>query len=274
MGLNNARYYTEGCPNLLVVTDHKPLLGIFGDRELGTISNTRIRLKEWTLAFRFQIIHCPGKLHHGPDALSRYPVVASIEDDEFAEEYEALVANGIEDAVQTLSEVNSCSEEVLTVKRLQDICSRDEAYSILLQYVDHGFPRSKQEVDKRLVKFWGVKNELYKQDSLVLKDGRIVIPAALHSQIIRTLHSAHQGCTGMNSRAAQTVFWPGLNKDIINFRLGCQHCAKIAPSQRKEPPILTPVPEWPFQHTVMDYCEHHGHSYLVVADMFSGWLSL
>ena len=81
--LKNARYYTEGCPDLLVVTDHKPLLGIFSDRELGTICNTRIRrLKESTLAFRFKIIHCPGKLHHGPDALSRYPVTASIEDDE------------------------------------------------------------------------------------------------------------------------------------------------------------------------------------------------
>lgn len=240
-----------------------------------SVPNTRIRrLKESTLAFRFKIIHCPGKFHSGPDALSRYPVAASIQDDEFAEESEALLANVIDETMQNLAAFTPSSDEMLTVSRLQEVCSKDEAYCELLRYVDQGFPRSKQEVDKRIVKFWGVKDDLYKQGPLVLKDGRIVIPAVLQSKMMKVLHSAHQGCSGMNSRASQTVFWPGMSKDIINFRLGCQHCAKIAPSQRKEPLILTPVPDWPFQHIVMDYCEHSGHTYLVVADRFSGWLNV
>ena len=274
--LKNARYYTEGCPDLTVITDHKPLLGIFADRELGSISNTRIRrLKESTMAFRFKILHCPGKLLSGPDTLSRYPVAAEAGDVDFADKSEDLMTIEIQDTVQALiDETSADTENMLTLERLVEHCSKDSTYSLLMHYVENGFPRNKQDVDKKLVKFWGIRNELYQQGELVIKDGRIVIPLCLQSQVVKILHSAHQGCTGMNSRAAQAVFWPGMSKDIINFRLGCSKCAKISPSNKKEPMLLTPVPEWPFQHTCMDFCEFEGHTYLAVADRYSGWLMI
>ena len=70
--LHKTRYYTQGCDKLLVCTDHKPLLGIWNDKEMEIIENPRlIRLKEKTLGWRFKIIHVPGKKLCGPDALSR-----------------------------------------------------------------------------------------------------------------------------------------------------------------------------------------------------------
>ena len=73
--LKTSRMFTLGCPNLYVITDHKPLLGILNGRDLGSIKNARIRrLKEQTLDFDFKIKYCPGKMHIGADALSRYPV--------------------------------------------------------------------------------------------------------------------------------------------------------------------------------------------------------
>ena len=72
--LEHSRLFTLGFPNLVVATDHKPLLGILNDRALDRICNPRVqRLKEKTLPWRFSIIHCPGKWTKGPDALSRYP---------------------------------------------------------------------------------------------------------------------------------------------------------------------------------------------------------
>ena len=45
-GLEQTKYFTQGCDNLIVVTDHKPLVKIFGDRTLDEISNSRLfRLK-------------------------------------------------------------------------------------------------------------------------------------------------------------------------------------------------------------------------------------
>ena len=45
-GLEQSRYFTQGCDKLTVVTDHKPLVKIFGDRTLDEIANPRLfRLK-------------------------------------------------------------------------------------------------------------------------------------------------------------------------------------------------------------------------------------
>ena len=65
---------------LLLLTDYQPLLGIFHDRDLGMIMNSHIQdLRGKTLRFRFTIQHCPGKWTQGPDAMSRYPTAAAIE---------------------------------------------------------------------------------------------------------------------------------------------------------------------------------------------------
>ena len=48
-GLEQTKYFTLGCDDLLVVTDHKPLTKILGDRMLDEIHNTRLfRLKQRT----------------------------------------------------------------------------------------------------------------------------------------------------------------------------------------------------------------------------------
>lgn len=73
-GLEQTRYLTQGCDNLVVVTDHKPLMKIFGDRRLDEITNSRLfRLKQRTLPWRFDIVHLPGKSNCAADATSRPP---------------------------------------------------------------------------------------------------------------------------------------------------------------------------------------------------------
>ena len=66
--------FVMGCPNHIVVTDHEPLKGLFGDRDLSKIPNHQLfRLKEKTLRYRFTIQHCLGKLHRSFDAISHNP---------------------------------------------------------------------------------------------------------------------------------------------------------------------------------------------------------
>ena len=40
--LKKCRLFIMGCPNLIVVTDHEPLKGLFGDRDLSKIQNPRL----------------------------------------------------------------------------------------------------------------------------------------------------------------------------------------------------------------------------------------
>ena len=48
--LKKAKYFVLGCETLVVAVDHKPLLGVLGDKCLEDIENTRLaNLKEKTL---------------------------------------------------------------------------------------------------------------------------------------------------------------------------------------------------------------------------------
>ena len=79
-GLQKCKYFLLGCRNLVIATDHKPLVNILNDRYLGDIENKRLmKLKEKTLEFHFTIEHVPGKKHIGPDTMSRYPVGDAID---------------------------------------------------------------------------------------------------------------------------------------------------------------------------------------------------
>ena len=70
--LYKARYFVLGLEDLTVAVDHKPLLKVFGDRKLEEMDNPRLtNLKEKALYFRFNMVHVPGRLHKGADAMSR-----------------------------------------------------------------------------------------------------------------------------------------------------------------------------------------------------------
>ena len=66
--LEKCRYFILGCPDLIVTTDHKPLLKLLGDRTLEDFSNPRLlRLKEKTFRYKYKIIHVPGKSQKAGD---------------------------------------------------------------------------------------------------------------------------------------------------------------------------------------------------------------
>ena len=75
----------------------------------------------------------------------------------------------------------------------------------------------------------------------------------------------------MSLRAAGTVWWPGLGRDLARVRDGCVKCVENAPSQPAAPPKPIPLPDYPFQMISADYFSYSGHAYLVIVDRYSGW---
>ena len=285
--LNHAKNFVLGCPNLLVVTDHEPLLGIFNDRELSTIDNPRIsKLKEKTLRYQFKIQHCPGKWHRGPDALSPYPTslpgsknntptiqdsvdLCNVEEHVFAISQNSV--NMINHAIDSSSVKGSCT---VTLDQIRILGEADQEYLDLATVISSGFPHKRTSLQPNLREFWEVRDRLSHSNGIILMNHRIVIPKALRTQVLQNLHAAHQGTTGMSARANQTVYWPGMNACIRNHRNQCADCNQIAPSQSAEPLILTASPDWPFQQLCTDYFEHEGSSYLTIVDRFSYWLNI
>ena len=54
----------------------------------------------------------------------------------------------------------------------------------------------------------------------------------------------------------------------------CRLCSENARSQTKEEIILTPPPDYPFQHVVSDLFQSTGFEYIAYADRLTGWIEL
>ena len=116
--------------------------------------------------------------------------------------------------------------------------------------------------------YWGIRDRLYVFDWVPLYDERTIVPQELRQAVVATLHSAHQGVTGMMLRAGTVVYWLGITPTIQAVRDNCLSCQKTAPTQPKLPPVTPVVPQYLFEHICMDYMSIDGHNYGVFVDRF------
>ena len=272
--LNHAHIFTKGCPQLLISTDHKPLLGILNDKPLGDIQNPRLfRLKEQTLAFDFIMRYNRGRWHRAPDALSRYPQAET----SFLELTHMFLDESVKEPAVFDYEAELAVAEIqlngsMTLSDIKQATDKDPEMQSLMTAIQNGFPNTHQLSDPSIRQYFNVRDDIWIQDGLVMFKNRLIIPKVLRSDILLTLHSAHQGVQGMRARAEKTVYWPGLTSSIKATRSKCTTCNTIAPSQAREPLQMLPQPNYPFQHICMDAFELHGHHYLAIVDKFSGWI--
>ena len=94
----------------------------------------------------------------------------------------------------------------------------------------------------------------------------------MQKTILGKIHEGHQGITKYRERAKQSVWWPGLRKQIEDLVEKCDKCCKES-QNRVEPMILSDVPQRP-QQTVGSYLfELNGSNYLLVVDYLSAFVA-
>ena len=251
--IEQTKFFTMGCDNLLLVVDHKPLVRIFGDRRLDEIENDQLyRLKRKTLRWRFEIEYQPGKIHFLADAVSRNPSKS----DEDTLKISTTVASMTH--VDKRSVMASIYDDVdkfvaVTMERVESESQSDAEISLLSTVVNNGFPNSKKEMPAEIAEYWEFRSGLSTVGNIVMYMGRVVIPTRLRPRVIENLHSAHQGTSGMYLRAKASVFWPGMTADIQDAREECRTCHRNAPSKAATTPIERETPKVPFEMLYSDY---------------------
>ena len=262
-GLEQTRYFTQGCHDLLVVTDHKPLAKVFGDRTLDEIPNTRLfRLKQRTLPWSFRIAYLPGKTNHAADATSRNPSpspaaeVPTLSDEDYSEE---VFVNTITRETEQITAISWSMIAEATLK--------DPILSALSTAIREEFTGEYPLINA----YTRYRESLYMLDGVILYNDRVVVPTSLRKAVLEVLHSAHQGVSSMQLRAQSIIFWPGLTRDIERVRENCRECNRNAPSQAPLPSEPAVPPSTPFEQIFADFFEFGGHHYLVTGDRLSGW---
>ena len=78
--IHKCDFYLRGLPSFTVLTDHRPLEGVF-KKTIFDQGNPRLqRMREKLTAYTFDVKWVPGKDHYIADALSRAPVFPPDED--------------------------------------------------------------------------------------------------------------------------------------------------------------------------------------------------
>ena len=58
-------------------------------------------------------------------------------------------------------------------------------------------------------------------DGLLVRGDRIVVPFSLRKQILERIHEGHMGVAKCRECAAQSVWWPRIEKDIKSWVASC-----------------------------------------------------
>ncbi|KAL9967831.1 hypothetical protein ACROYT_G026128 [Oculina patagonica] len=235
-----------------VHSDHKPLESIHLKHLTAApprLQRMLLRLQPYDLVIRYQ----PGKSMEVADALSRLS----------PEEKEAIPGMNVE--VHGI--YPQFSEDML--KRIRDETAADPELNALKEMVHLGWPSTIQQVSALLKPYWPFRDELAVEDGIAMKGHRIIIPPALQREILTRLHSAHQGTEKTKLRARTSVYWRGLNKDIVEITKSCITCQELQPSQQKEPLIPTEVPPRAWHTIGTDIFTLEGSDHLIVADYYS-----
>ncbi|XP_046662940.1 uncharacterized protein K02A2.6-like [Homalodisca vitripennis] len=112
------------------------------------------------------------------------------------------------------------------------------------------------------------------EDGVVFKGTKVVIPNGMKTDIIKAIHTGHQGIQSCYQRARESLYWPNMFEDLSDLIRSCTVCQSQSRAEIKEPIKSKQIPIRPWEVTAADYFKFKGKSYLVLGDSYSGYFEL
>ena len=248
-GVQRFHTYLFGRP-FKVITDHKPLVMIMSK----PLTSAPPRLQRMLLklqGYNFTIEHQPGSTMALADTLSRLPSTRNRTEIDLD-----VRVSLVRFSTERISRIRAATEDNAALRQLTNMIVK-------------GWPETLQEVPPAIRSYWSVRDELSVEDGLILKGQRLLIPEPLQEDILEQLHYGHQGVEKTRLRARDSVFWPGINKDIEQKTKRCPVCQENKSAQSPETLMPHEVPNRPWEVLGTDLFHLHGNEYLLVTDYFS-----
>ena len=190
-----------------IITDHKPLIGIFSNRKQAPARFERWKLR--LMPYDCKLIYRPGKDAENPaDFLSRHPCPSDSELQNLAEDHVNYVCTTAVPKAMTLEDIKRTTKVDAEMQALIKAIETDRWTSPEVQ--DY----------KRL------KDEFSVYNGVVLRMNRILIPPTLRSRAVELAHLGHQGIVKTMQLVRDKRWFPGIDKlteDKVKNYLSCQY---------------------------------------------------
>ena len=256
---NNYLYGT----NFTLVTDHKPLLSIFGENKaIPQFSANRLRRWAVILAgYNYKIEYVKSNQNNA-DWLSRLPV---------EDEYNTWT-DDVE--VDYCFFLNNAEHFQLNFETVKHKTLDDPTLQKVKDYITNGWPSKVNDVEAEVKPYFSKRYEFTLNDDCIMWNHRIVIPSQLQGSILSQLHMTHLGVVKMKSLARGYFWFPNIDIEIENLSKSCEVCNLHGNNPPKTKILPWPTPTGPWQRLHIDHFEFHKQMYLLIVDAYSKWLEV
>lgn len=194
-----------------LITDHKPLVSIFGDhaRPCARIERWKLRL----MAYDYKVIYRPGKSNLA-DPFSRLCHGKDISVKSFDEESERIICQVSAD---------SCPVAI-PIAEIKEATKKDIEIGELIKWL----PFPVKRWPKTLSQYKTIANDLSTDGDILLKAHKIVIPRILQQRVLQLAHESHLGIDAMKKRLREKVWWARIDTMVKSYVNSCKECLLVS----------------------------------------------
>ena len=217
--LERLNHYTFG-RTITVQSDHQPLQSIWKKSIVSTSPRLRrllLRLAHYDINIEF--LH--GKENVIADALGRVCPLQS---------NNSKIKESNIDVIPVHHITQSTPVSKARLQELILVTQSDPTLCSLTKSVHEGWPQSRKDCPEQLLDFWSFRQDISEEDGLLYKNQRLIVPHSERLDTLKVLHLGHYVVDKMQIRALETVYWPGINKDILKQYQSYKTCIKHSKS--------------------------------------------
>lgn len=184
------RMYLFGKDTFDLVTDHKPLEVIFGNR-----TKSCARIERWVLrlqSYSYKVVYKPGKTNIA-DCLSRLCTTNIIQP--FEDEHHIN---------QIVEYARPCA---IGMDEIAEESAQDKDIQLVKEALHSGI------WDPSVNTYRIFQTELWPHGDLLLRGTKIVTPLTLRQKVLNAAHEGHPGIGAMKGRLRTKVWWPKIDSD-------------------------------------------------------------
>ncbi|XP_055714392.1 uncharacterized protein K02A2.6-like [Phlebotomus papatasi] len=242
-----------------IITDHKPLLGIFNpNKPVPQIISQR--MERWCLllaTYDYEIVYRKGKEHGNADGLSRLPLK-----EEVIEESEIGVISMLE-----------TDQSPIQAREVQEATKKDPLLKKVKRWVLQGWPENCPGEDVK--PYFLHRSEITVEKDILLRGTQVIIPKELQEKLMDSLHSTHLGIVNMKVLARMYMWWPKMDQQLERKVRECETCQTQRNNPPKAPLCEGNAPQKAWERLHVDFAgPHQGNNYLIVVDVTSKWLEV